>query len=165
MGWVWLAVQREVNTLMLASLCPLLFGACLLPCPAVQGAGTAHGCGLGEGWQWSSSSSAIPGTGAGQRAAESGVFLGAGVSWMGSILLFVSCPNTTGSPACPGITGGVQAGGSGTKFPVSSPISSSWKLQTQLGTKRPESCGVLGIRTGHTMLSLGQAPSCPGNRD
>lgn len=70
-----------------------------------------------------------------------GVFVGAGVSWMGSILLFISCPNTTGSPACPW-------GSSGTKFLVFSPISTGWKLQTQLGKKRLESCGVLGIRMG-----------------
>lgn len=69
-----------------------------------------HGCGLGEGWHWPGSSSAIPDTGwaggnrEGQDSGVLAVFVGAGVSWMGSILFFISCPNTTGSPACPDIT-------------------------------------------------------------
>lgn len=71
---VWLAREREVNTLMLASFCFLLSGACLLPCPAMEGAGMIHGCGLGQGWQWPGSSSAIPG--AGQEAAARGRTVG-----------------------------------------------------------------------------------------
>lgn len=44
-------VEWEVNTLMLASLGFLLSGACVPLCPAMEGAGMAHGYGMGEGWQ------------------------------------------------------------------------------------------------------------------
>lgn len=167
--WLWLAVEWEVNTLMLASLCLLLSGACLLPYPAVEGAGTVHGCGLGEGWQWSDSL-CNPWHWGSREGLDSGVlglFMGAGMSWMCSMLLFISCPNTTGSLVVisPDTRGGVQAGGSRIKFPVSSPISHGWKLQTRLEKKWPESRGVLGIRSGHPMVSLGQAPSCSGKRE
>lgn len=82
----------------------------------MDGAGTVYGCGFGEGWQWPGSSFAIPGTGAGQDSRVLGVLVDAGVSWMGSILLFISCPNTTGSPACPDITLGAPMGSPGWGF-------------------------------------------------
>lgn len=148
--------------LMLASLWLLLSGTCVPPWRVLAWS-------MDVVWEKAGSGQAPLLQSLTEAGQDSGVlveFVGAGVSWMGSILFFISCPNTTGSPACPDITlglqGGVQARGAGTKSPVSSPISSGWKLQTQLGKKRPESCGVLGIRT---TVSLSQAPSYPGNRD
>lgn len=164
----------EVNALLLASLCLLLSGASLPPCSAADSAGNIHGCGLGEeavsrlllcsprGWAGSSRER-------GRTVGSLECSWGAGVSWMGSVPLLISCLNTTGSPACPDITLGTPRGSPGWGFrdqiPCFQPISSSWKLQSWLRKRRPELCGVLGIKTGHSMLSLGQAPSCPGNRD
>lgn len=112
-------------------------------------------------WGWTGSSRA------GQDSGVLGVLVGAWVSWMGSILLFISCPNTTGSPACPDITLGAQRGSPGWGFRDQIPCSQphfQW-LEAPDPAGKEESCGVLGIRKGHPRMRLGQALSCPGNRD
>lgn len=140
---------------MLASLCLLLSGACLPPCPAMEGAGMVHGCGLGEGWHCSSSSSAIPGPGAGQEAAEQGRTEGSLGCWgilVGLHPLYLRTQHT-GSPACPDITLGAPRGSPGWGFrdqipcfqPHFQPLEGS---QTGLGKKRPSHVVFWGSERG-----------------
>lgn len=107
-------------------------------------------------WGWTGSSRA------GQDSGGLGVLVGPGVSWMGSILLFISCSHTTSSPACPDITLGAPRGSPGWGFrdqiPCFQPHFQQLEASDPSGKEEAESRGVLGIRKGHPRVRLGQAP-------